>query len=232
MDAAVLGARHYPPIVRWYGNRKNVILWNIQWVRDHFDNNPFCFTLWPTKSIVHGEIAGLSMEVDRRDKVGVDLRVAFSALLLAPSEARTLTSQYFKDLSRLPLTRPFPSGVNATLYTLSLWPRSRSSRVPDATSHIRTMVSKLPAATRVASGEKVTDVTPGSFVSLTVSTLWNLWYKSQIRIVLPPEPEMMKFPSLEKSREWTFCWWPSKTCWIRPLAMSHIYNGRKSACWM
>ena len=145
------------------------------------------------------------MELDRLDKVGVDLRVAFSALILAPSEARTLTSQYFKDLSRLPLTRPFPSGVNATLYTLSLWPRSRSSRVPDATSHIRTMLSKLPAATNVASGEIVTEVTPASLLresaSLMVRILQDLSYISQIRVVLSPEPETMRRPSREKSRE-------------------------------
>ena len=128
----------------------------------------FIPTLWPTKSIVHGTTK-VSPELDGPDKVGVV--VTLSSLLSALPAASTLTSQNFTDLSRLPLTRPFPSDVNATLYMPSLWPWSRLSRVPDATSHIRTMVSKLPAATRVASGEKVTDVTPGSFVSLTVSTL-------------------------------------------------------------
>jgi len=79
----------------------------------------FIPTLWPTKSIVHGT-TDLSLELDGSDKVGVG--VTFSVLVPAPS---TLTSQYFTELSRLPLTRPFPSGVNARLYTLSLWPCSR-----------------------------------------------------------------------------------------------------------
>jgi len=131
----------------------------------------FIPTLWPTKSIVH-ETTDLSLELDGPDRVG--LGVAFSGLLLALPAASTLTSQYFTDLSRLPLTRPFPSDVNTTLLMLSLWPCSRSSRVPDATSHIRRMLSKLPAATRVASGEIVTDVTPDSWessLSLMVRTL-------------------------------------------------------------
>ena len=130
----------------------------------------FIPTLWPTKSIVHGT-TDISLELGGPVKVGVG--VAFSGLLLALHAASTLTSQYFTDLSRLPLTRPFPSNVNATLYILSLWPCSRSSRVPVATSQIRTKVSK-PAATRVASGEIVTDQTPEGWWSsllLMVSTL-------------------------------------------------------------
>ena len=122
----------------------------------------FIPTLWPTKSIVHGTTE-LSLEQDGPDKVGVG--VALSSLLWALPAASALTSQYFTDLSRLPLTRPFPSDVNATLHMPSLWPCSRSRRAPDATSHIRTVESKLPAATRVASGEIVTDLTPKSWVS-------------------------------------------------------------------
>ena len=131
----------------------------------------FIPTLWPTKSIVH-ETTDLSLELDGPDKVGVG--VASFGLLLALPAASTLTSQYFTDLSRLPLTRPLPSNVNATLYMLSLWPCSCSSRAPVATSHIRTMASKLPAATRAAFGEIVTDETPvgwGSSLWPTVSTL-------------------------------------------------------------
>jgi hypothetical protein len=128
----------------------------------------FLPTLWPQKSIVHGT-TDLSLELDGPDKVGVG--VAFSGLLLTLPAASTLTSQYFTDLSRLPLTRPFPSDVNATLYMLSLWPCSRSSRVPVAMSHIRTMASKLPAATRVPLGEIATDITPESSLSLLVRTL-------------------------------------------------------------
>ena len=188
----------------------------------------FTPTSWPRKFIVHGT-TDLSLELDGPDKGCVG--VAFSGLLLALPAASTLTSQYFSELSILPLTRPFPSDVNARQYTLSLWPCSRSSRAPVATSHIRTMKSKLPAAIRVASGEIVTDVMLVSS-SLTVSTLRNLSYGSQIRTVLSAEPEMMRRPSREKSREKTPHWWPSKTCFILPFSMSHICNGRKPACWM
>ena len=125
-------------------------------------------TLWPTKSIVHR--TDLPLELDGPHKLGVG--VAFSYLVLALRAASTLTSQYFTDLSRLPLTRPFPSDMNATLYMPSLWPCSRSSKRPDATSHIRTILSKLPAATRVASGEMVTDETPAPWkASLFLITL-------------------------------------------------------------
>ena len=161
----------------------------------------FIPTLWPRKSIVHGT-TDLSLELDGPDKGGVG--VTFSGLLLALLAASTLTSQYFTNLSRLPLTRPFPSDVNATLYTLSLWPCSRSSRAPVATSHIWTMGSTLPAAIRAPSGEIVTHATPEPLepsLSLMVSTLLVPSCMSQIRIVLSPEPEMMRRPSLEKSRE-------------------------------
>ena len=131
----------------------------------------FIPALWPRKSIVHGT-TDMSLELDGPDNGGVG--IAFFGLLLALPAASTLTSQYFSELSQLPLTRPFPSGVNARPDTLSLWPCSRSSRAPVATSHIRTMVSKQPAATRVASGEKVANATPESLkpsLSLMVSTL-------------------------------------------------------------
>ena len=161
----------------------------------------FIPALWPRKSIVHGT-ADLSLELDGPDKGCAG--VAFSGLLLALPAASTLTSQYFSELSQLPLTRPFPSDVNARQYMPSLWPCSRSSRAPVATSRIRTMASKLPTAIRAASGEIVTDVTQETkerSLSLMVSTLLDVSYMSQIRIVLSPEPEMMKRPSLEKSRE-------------------------------
>ena len=62
------------------------------------------------------------------DPVGVPVGVpaAFSSFLsffplppppgpIAPPNPKALTSQYFNVLSKLPLTNPFPSGVNATL---------------------------------------------------------------------------------------------------------------------
>ena len=52
--------------------------------------------------------------------------------------ARRETSQYFSVLSKLPLTNPRASGVNATLYTLSLCPRSLSNNSPVRASQIRT----------------------------------------------------------------------------------------------
>ena len=131
----------------------------------------FIPTLWPRKSIVH-RTTDLSLVLGGPDKMGIN--VAFSGLLFALLAASALTSQYFTELSRLPLIRPFPSDVNATLCMPSLWPCSRSSRAPVATSHMRTMASKWPAASRVASGEIVTDETPGSWessLSLMVNTL-------------------------------------------------------------
>lgn len=122
-----------------------------------------------------------------------------------PDPFSPLTSQYFNVLSKLPLTRPFPSGVNATLYTLSRWPRNRSTSCPLLTSHIRTTVSSEPAATHRPSGEMATLVTPASLFresgSLMVSTFGGPPCMSHIRAVLSPEPETMRRPSCEKSRE-------------------------------
>jgi hypothetical protein len=70
---------------------------------------------------------------------------------------------------------------------------------------MRTIASKLPAATSCPLGEMATDVTPASVFdesgSLMVSTFEDDDSMFQIRAVLSPEPETMSLPSWEKSRE-------------------------------
>ena len=130
-----------------------------------------------------------------------------------------LTSQSFKVLSQLPLTRPFPSGVNATLYTLPLCPRSRSTRAPVATSHIwTTPLCREPAAMNWPLGDMDTELTPASLLSetLTQSTGYHTakdrnkqptlaaasaLSMSHILTVLSPDPDMTRRPSREKSNE-------------------------------
>ena len=64
-------------------------------------------TLWPTKSLTGTEI---DADEDLLDTFNDE-----SLFLVALLCSRELRSQSFKDLSKLPLMIPFPSGVNATL---------------------------------------------------------------------------------------------------------------------
>ena len=176
-------------------------------------------------------LTGAEIDVDEDLLETFNDESLFLDTLLCSKEER---SQSFKDLSKLPLMILFPSGVKATLYTLSRWPRRESSKIPEETSHIRITESRLPAATMEPSGEMDTEVTPASWfwgldapavdegvgaVSMVIIR-HDASLKSQTRMVSSPDPETIYRPSLEKSSEYISCSWPSKTCRRRFLAIS------------
>ena len=91
-------------------------------------------TLCPRQVLVHELLPPIffsSFKESRSDAPGDVSR-------LPGPPAKRETSQYFRVLSKLPLTNPRPSGVNATPYTLSLCPRSLSNNSPVRASQIRT----------------------------------------------------------------------------------------------
>lgn len=65
-------------------------------------------------------------------------------------------------------------------------------------SQMRTLLSRLPAATKRLLGEMATVVTPSSMVRVVKQSSVA---RSHRRMVRSPEPEAMKRPSEEKSRE-------------------------------
>jgi hypothetical protein len=83
-----------------------------------------------------------------------------ASLCVFPNNRRT--SQCLTVLSLLPLTRPCPSGVNATLRMPPLCPTRCAMSCPVWTSQRRTMLSEDPVATRSPSGEMETENTPSS----------------------------------------------------------------------
>ena len=93
-------------------------------------------TLWPIKSIVH---ALLSSRVPTSCFPSKVLRSDAPRGFCRPPGpfARQETAQYFSVLSKLPLTNPCPSGVNATLHTRCVCPRSVSSNSPVRASQTR-----------------------------------------------------------------------------------------------
>jgi len=68
-------------------------------------------------------------------------------------------SHTFTVLSQPPVASCFPSGLQATLYTESLWPRRVSNSLPVSTSHTFALASPLPVASRLPSGLQATVLT-------------------------------------------------------------------------
>ena len=94
-------------------------------------------TLWPVKFIVHALLPSrlpTSFFPFNGSRFGPPGEFGRPPGPFASRE----TSQYLSVLSKLPLTSPRASGVNATLYTLSLCPRSLSNNSPVRASQIRT----------------------------------------------------------------------------------------------
>ena len=132
LNSAVLRPAHDPlPVVR-HSDRQHIVL--RQTVRSSPAPSNQTRTLCPVKSIVHAlrfPTSFFPFSASRFDGPG--------ELGRPPGPlARRETSQYFSVLSKLPLTNPRASGVNATLYTLSLCPRSLSNSSPVRASQIRT----------------------------------------------------------------------------------------------
>ena len=178
LNPAIFGTGNDPlPVVR-NGNRENIVLQPSDQLTGSYVRKRVQGTLCPVKFIVHWLL--LSPFFTTAPCPGVPGPVAplpppGPSFLFPLGTFNPLTSQNFNVLSKLPLTSPLPSGVKATLYTLSRCPRSRSTRTPVATSHIRTTVSREPAATNCPLGEMATEVTPASLLSESGSLMVRTW---------------------------------------------------------
>ena len=163
VDKAIFGTRDDPLRISRQRNGEHIILKKKNYrTKQVKTTNTTRLTLCPAKSIVQGD------DDDDDDGPAPPTPIFPSALPFTP-ETTALTSHPFNVLSKLPLTSPLPSGVNATLYTLSLCPRSCSSSCPVTTSQIRTTLSSDPAATYRESGEMATEVMPESRLDPTLS---------------------------------------------------------------
>jgi hypothetical protein len=69
------------------------------------------------------------------------------------------------DPSQLAEAARRPSGAKATPCTLPLWPSSRFSAAPPATSHRIRVKSSEPVSARAPSGEKAAETTAASWPS-------------------------------------------------------------------
>src|SRR6266404_997204 len=200
LHTAILGTGYDPLSIMRYRHTKDIVLDHTQRHRLNMKNRRNR-TLCPRKFIVHAADAlspsFLTTELLLGRSTG---RRPVRGSRFGAFANNLPTSQYLSVLSRLPLTIPSPSGVNATLYTLSLCPLRRSISWPVATSHMRTVLSREPAATRRPSGEIATLVTPESAVSVSRSARSLLLPSciSQMRVVRSPEPDIIKRPSREK----------------------------------
>jgi len=130
--------------------------------------------------------------------------------------------QYFKVLSLLPLTNPFPSGINITPYTMPVCPFSFCTNWPVRTSHILTIPSPLPAATYFPSGLKVADLNSRRGSGL-MKTFTEPSRMVQMRTVLSNAAERRDRPSCENSRQRTLLVWLLKTFRTDFLSISHTW---------
>ena len=124
---------------------------------------------------------------------------------------------------RLPETIRLPSGLNATLHTVSVWPVSGGPiGWPVAASHTRTVLSKLPETIRCPSGLNATLSTPSVWPVSGVADRVGRWPRPTPAPSCRRLPETIRSPSglnatLHTASVWPVSGWP--TGW--PVAASH-----------